>query len=54
MSNRAWTHPDYPERTFTGHYMKADNDRFFYFIIDNKRKEYSSPEAAKRDGWKAK
>lgn len=46
-----WTHPKH-KGEFRGQYgYSKKGDRFFYFVNKGKRKEYSSPQAAMRDGW---
>lgn len=45
-----WTHKKL-KGEFKAQAMKLAGDYLFYFIVNKKRREYSSWQAAKRDGW---
>lgn len=52
-----WTHTKYPNRAFSGTYIKGQNTgkRIFRLTSEDMkpvRKMYCSPEAAKERGWK--
>lgn len=45
-----WTHAKL-KGEFKAYAEKYKGDYLFYFVVNKKRREYSSWQAAKRDGW---